>query len=410
MQKLEDVVIPMQQNFEDIKLLFPSNISWEQWKRYKPDIPFSDQVIEFLDALSMALLKDKESRLYPDVITFAFFCRKANMLNLKKQYVSDQIRLGRGILFHIAPSNVPVNFGYSLVAGLISGNHNIVRVSSKEFYQVKLVTKHISTLAAIDALREIADRIVLVRYDRSSSATSFFSSFCDVRIIWGGDETISQIRNSPIPARSYDVTFADRYSLAVINADEIENNDIAKLAEGFYNDTYLFDQNACSAPHTVIWLGNQERISKAQDMFWKAVHLEVKKKYEFQPIMAIDKLTAFYHQAVSMPIQKEEAEDNMLLRVNLKRLPSNIDEFRCACGYFSEFVASSLDEIVPIINNKYQTMAYYGFDKQRLTRLVLENNITGIDRIVPIGTTSDFAFFWDGYNLIDTLSREISIL
>lgn len=27
--------------------------------------------------------------------------------------------------------------------------------------------------------------------------------------------------------------------------------DMKKLAEAFYNDTYLFDQNACSAPHTI---------------------------------------------------------------------------------------------------------------------------------------------------------------
>lgn len=27
--------------------------------------------------------------------------------------------------------------------------------------------------------------------------------------------------------------------------------DMKKLAEAFYNDTYLFDQNACSAPQTI---------------------------------------------------------------------------------------------------------------------------------------------------------------
>ena len=35
---------------------------------------------------------------------------------------------------------------------------------------------------------------------------------------------------------------------------------------------------------------------------------------------------------------------------------------------------------------------------------------SGIDRIVPIGRTMDFSLNWDGYNLINTLSREIEII
>ena len=40
-----------------------------------------------------------------------------------------------------------------------------------------------------------------------------------------------------------------------------------KIAVGFYNDTYLFDQNACTAPHLIIWLGNDENIEIAKEYF-----------------------------------------------------------------------------------------------------------------------------------------------
>lgn len=43
------------------------------------------------------------------------------------------ITQGRGVAFHIAPSNVAVNFAFSLAAGLLTGNANIVRLSSKPF-------------------------------------------------------------------------------------------------------------------------------------------------------------------------------------------------------------------------------------------------------------------------------------
>lgn len=420
MRKSADVVIRMQLNSDNlnIKMLFPLGVDWKQWNQKRPDIPFSDAVIDFLNALSASLLKDKQSRIYPDVITFAFFCRRANLLDQRKQYTNvdsessdSSVRLGRGVLFHVAPSNVPINFGYSLVAGLLSGNCNIVRVSSKEFPQVDLIIKHLHELVKAENHKEVADRIALVKYDRSSDATTFFSSFCNVRIIWGGDATIAQIRKSEIPARSFDVTFADRYSMAVINADElVEESNIKKVAESFYNDTYLFDQNACSAPHLVVWLGQSENIEKAQKVFWTAVHQEVENKYEFQSVLAVDKLTALYRQAIVMPIEREQTKDNRLVRVRLKELSTVIDDYRCAGGYFSEYIATSLSDIVPIIKNKYQTLAYYGLEKQELNRFVVNSRLVGIDRIVPLGETTSFALTWDGYDLIKTLSRECTIL
>ena len=122
MRRSADAATLMQQSFDisDLTLLFPQQIIWDEWIKYHPDIVFSEEVMDFLGALSASLLNDRESRIYPDVITFAFFCRKANLLRLKTQYVDESLRLGRGIVFHIAPSNVPVNFGYSLVAGLLA--------------------------------------------------------------------------------------------------------------------------------------------------------------------------------------------------------------------------------------------------------------------------------------------------
>ena len=414
MRKSADVAILMQPDFNQIELLFPSRIDdWKQWeKQSRPDIPFSDVVIAFLNALSGSLLKDKLSREYPDVVTFAFFCRKANLLALKDLYSEEQLRLGRGILFHIAPSNVPVNFGYSLVAGLLSGNHNIVRVSSKNFVQVEMIIRHINELSQKEEFKEISERIVVLRYDRENNvATQFFSAICNVRVIWGGDESITRIRKSLLPARSFDVTFSDRYSLSVINADQFVNEaNVLKIAEGFYNDTYLFDQNACSAPHLMVWTGSKENVKKSREKFWGMLYKEVHKKYEFQPVMAIDKLTAFYTQSVHMPVTKENTPDNSLVRVELKELLPGIENFRSAGGYFSEYTASSLDDILPIINNKYQTLAYYGMDKDILSNFVLDHRIKGIDRIVPIGSTTNFSLTWDGYNLIKTFTRECDIL
>ena len=375
----------------------------------RPLLPFDDEVIEELDILSKALMKDSASRQFPDVVTFAFFCRRGNLMKLREQYqslisnVQCQIRLGRGLIFHIAPSNVPVNFAYSVVAGLLAGNTNVVRVSQKQFPQVDIIVKH---------MREIGlKRLAVVRYPHESNANEVFSAMSDVRVIWGGDATIATIRQNAIPPRAFDICFADRYSLAAINADKMCDEsmyDVCKgLAEKFYNDTYLFDQNACSAPHLVVWTGNH--VEEAKKLFWDAVQHVTEQKYQFQDVMAVDKLTALYKQACAMPTHEEETKNNILRRVEIDALPQDIDSFRCAGGYFTEYTAQSLDEIAPIVNEKYQTLAYYGFTLQELYDFVLRNRLTGIDRIVPFGETTAFSLSWDGMNLIERMSRIVDI-
>jgi hypothetical protein len=403
----------MQKNLNDVEFLFPKDFDTDSFIHGSSMDIFSEDSIVYLNALSKLLNKDARIKSYPDVATFAFFCRKANILNLKNKYSATEfIRLGRGVVFHIAPSNVPVNFAYSLVCGLLSGNLNIVRVPSKGFEQVDIICEAINKLSQEIIHQIISSKLALVRYDRQNSATAFFSSICDVRIIWGGDSTIEQIRKNQLPARSFDVTFADRYSLCVINADQyIKEDKPEKIAMGFYNDTYLFDQNACTAPHLIIWLGSDKNVKIAKNVFWDNLYKLLKTRYSIQPVIAVDKLTSFYNQSAHMvEVRKTATTDNLIWRIELKDLVKEIDAFRCTSGYFSEYHASSINELSKIINKKYQTLSYYGLSKEELSSFILEKKPNGLDRIVPIGRTSDFSLTWDGYDLINVLSRECSIL
>ena len=61
------------------------------------------------------------------------------------------------------------------------------------------------------------------------------------------------------------------------------------------------------------------------------------------------------------------------------------------------------------INNKYQTLTYFGVNKGILKNFILKNQLAGIDRIVPVGQALDISFFWDGYDLNRTLSRVVDI-
>ena len=98
------------------------------------------------------------------------------------------------------------------------GNANIVRVPSKEFPQVDIISTLL--MKALDDHPAMRPYICLVRYERDREINDLLSSMCDLRVIWGGDRTIEEIQKSPLPSGAAEITFADRYSLAVIDADE----------------------------------------------------------------------------------------------------------------------------------------------------------------------------------------------
>ncbi len=403
----------MKNYLSDVRFLCPDESGLDRLLQSSSAEPFAENAIAFLHALSLALKNDPETRRYPDVATFAFFCRRANLIQLKRKYYTGKNpRLGRGVIFHITPANVPVTFAYSLVSGILAGNANIVKVSSKASSRADLICRVITRLVAEGEHAPVTSRLALVRYDPASEATAYFSSVCDVRVIWGGDATIAEIRKNSLPPRSFDVTFADRYSLCVINADKyVGEKSPERVAAGFYNDTYLSDQDACTSPHLIVWLGNDEHVATAKRIFWHHLHELAKARYTLQPHSAVNKLAIFYSQAVHLEgIRKTRMPDNLVWRTELTELPADIDKYRCSGGYFSEFKALSLSQLSTVISSKYQTLSYYGIEKPELIQFIAGIRPKGIDTIVPIGRTTDFSLTRDGYNLIDTLSREITIL
>ena len=369
-----------------------------------PLAPFDDKVIDFFNDLSKQLTKVRE---YSEVATFGFWCRKASLLKEKAGYDDLGSRLGKGLVFHSTPSNVPVNFAFSFAAGLLAGNANIVRLPGKDFEQVAII---------IDAVKELLDNkhvnlasyLCFVKYPPDKELHDRFSSVCDVRVIWGGDGTIDELRRSPLKPRATELTFADRHSIAVINSEEyIKAVDKPKIAQDFYNDTYFTDQNACTAPRVVFWIGNQKEAAKKA--FWESVRALAKEKYELAPVQAVGKLSAFYKAAARLPVSLVDTEDSYVTRVGVNSVGDELMRFKHNSGFFFEQDIDVLEDILPICGERLQTLTYYGLKKEELAAFVTQSRPRGIDRAVPMGKSMDFALIWDGYDLIRQLSRKVVI-
>ena len=61
------------------------------------------------------------------------------------------------------------------------------------------------------------------------------------------------------------------------------------------------------------------------------------------------------------------------------------------------------------MSNKIQTCVTYGMDKMKIAQAVIQNGSQGIDRIVDVGDAMSIGVDWDGYDVISSLSREITV-
>lgn len=402
----------MQKNFDEndlgsIEYLVGSQVILYGMKSVKVLPMFSKLVVDFLAALSKKLLGYKESKNLVDVVSYAYWIRKASLQKETEKYVDVKDRVGRGTAFHIAPSNVPVNFAVSMTSALLAGNACVIRVSDKKFEQVDIICRAIKELLQenFDAMRPY---LCIVRYPHSQEITQIISSMCDLRIIWGGDRTIADIRRAILPPRAIEMTFADRYSLALIDADAYLQGDAEEIAKGFYTDTFYTDQNACSSPRMVIWFG--QNVDQARERFWNSLYEQVDRRYEFQPIVAVDKFTTFCAAAMGDTCYHIiPGRDNRIVRVELDTLPDDLMQHKAGGGYFFEYKAKSLDEIVPLMKKQCQTISEYGMDREEIKKIVIENGVRGVDRIVPLGQTMGLEFVWDGFMMIEAMSRVIGV-
>ena len=394
-----------------------------------PSLPIFSELVEgFLSALSKELLAIPGIRNHMDVMSYAYWIRKASLEQTKSDTVrEDTLRMGRGVAFHIAPSNVPVNFAVSMTSSLLAGNITVIRVSEKQFEEVDIICSAINRLLSRDEFTQMKQYICIIRYEHSDEITAFLSSICDVRIIWGGDRTIEQIRRYPIPPRAIEMCFADRHSVAVIDvkkyhaliSDTEKGTDNAvETAKKFYTDTYYSDQNACSSPRIVVWLVDEnlakdsekdEILLKVQKTFWDTLSKEVEERYEMQTIQAIDKQSMFTELSMKKDGVCLEKHGNKMFVIHLDELSEDIMDYKMGGGYFFEFTANSLEGIIPIMGKNCQTIAVLGIDKNDVVDFVARSGVRGIDRVVDIGDTMGLEFTWDGYRMIENMSRVVYV-
>lgn len=233
-------------------------VSWEH---------FSTDTFAPFDALSLAFIADLSAELLslasssPNLASLGFFLRPT-AINRQKERLGN-LANPLGLAFHLSPSNVATVSVFSWVTSLLSGCPAIVRLSSKLVEEQIMLFNSVGR--ALQKHPEIRQRVRFIQYPHSDETNRRFSELASVRVLWGGDDTLSLFKSYSLDSSPKDLCFADRRSFAVIDLEYCDTFNSAERTEQIRRlagDMATYDQLACSSPVLLILLGGEDRAAK----------------------------------------------------------------------------------------------------------------------------------------------------
>jgi hypothetical protein len=360
---------------------------------------FDPTILSFIQGLSACLLKDPQAKQLPELVALGFWLRNANIQSMMAKGLGG-ISKALGTVMHFTPANVDTMFVYSWVCSLLMGNNNIVRVASAESHAKGVLLELLDRVMSQAEHTDIAKRNAFISYAKESDCGALLCLQADARVIWGGDDSVNAIRALPCKPRCRDISFADRYSAALINGKAVDSEEkIVKLSSLLWKDTEPYAQQACSSPRVIFWLGDaalQQKVFEQIDVLAQ------------RNAIAANQLNN--HLVTSQLLQSEGRAAKPLVQNRICALPvTSLNEkmlaWHSGSGLFLVYQLDSVEQLAAMVDDKLQTLSYWKIEKHSLLKLAQNPSIKGIDRVVSVGQALDFSTVWDGFDLFRQLSR-----
>ncbi len=369
---------------------------------------------EFVADFSRRVFALPQLRQHPELATLGHWFRGAavNQLSQRIGTHAAELDLARGLIFHLAPANVDVLFAYAWLMSVLSGNTNVARLSQKQSTQRDALVSILHDMQREGLHSRVLERAVLLTYPHDDSITTAISRHCHARIIWGGDATVAKIRSLPISPLAVELAFPDRFGIAVMRAaalTEGSDADLQELARRFCNDVLWFGQQACSSPRTLYWVGDESGIAAAKARFWPAVRMQAA-TLEDEPAALMARVTdANLLAATGHGVRSADSIGLYPLRLDAMRADGGIREIQSGHGLVVEIDLPALDALAAQLDDRDQTLVQHGFTTSALRDFLCGLGNRAIDRVVPFGRALDFHPVWDGTDLLDVLTRKITL-
>jgi hypothetical protein len=378
----------------------------------------SEGALSFCKHLSTLLLEDRRALTFPSLQALGFWLRPASIKTLLQKYTpcpSQTCRVPRGVVFQIPPSNIETLFGYNCALSLLCGNTTIVRLPSQSKPEQETLLDFIAeTLGKQDD--DVSSRLLFVKYAHNESITSGLSSLCDLRMVWGGDETINALRKIPLPPLAHEISFANRFSMAAIHARrflEQDETSQTSIARDFVNDVFQFNQMACSSPRLIVWIGNEEDKNEASNLFYpKLASFALEKYGSPEPCDNVAKVNTAFLALHDLDVSDKKTLNPSLTILSLKSWDGlqSFKRISFGNGFLLEQRLEAINALADLTESVDQTLAFWGFEEHELKTFISRCSGRGFDRLVRFGDALAFDPVWDGTNLFDVLTKFVKVV
>jgi hypothetical protein len=379
-------------------------------RRFPLIASFTAERVALIGRFAAALQNDARWRGSTPILALAFWLRKAAITRMATAFRTRahprSLATGRGLAFHLPPQNVDTLFLYSWAIAFLSGNVNIVRLPEQA---------PATMMAMLDPLIALLEAIgsgdLFVTYSRQDAhVNECLSAISDCRLVWGGDGKAALFHRYPVRIGGKSLMFADRYSHAIVSAKAIAALDdigLDRLAKALHDDIRLFDQQACSSPHTI-------HVLDASADAWAAVHRLIERVDALaqaspmvDPSHGMAKFAESCALAASDRLTRVRRLSNETTVVELA--PAESRGMNVGGGFLSLHPVDSVEQITETMTGRDQTLTHFGLDPQRLEELAKRAAARGVARIVPVGDALNFDIIWDGYDLVAELTRVVRV-
>lgn len=375
--------------------------------------PLAVERLEFLDAVATAIRKHPRLGREPAAAAVAFWLRRSNLQTLAREFAAregQEVRVAAGLALHITPANVDTMFLYSWAISFLAGNANIVRLTTR---LSPLMLDLLSCLDTVATAQPAAWRgNYFVAYEHDAALSAAFSEYCDQRVVWGGNETVRRLRAVPLNPHAGERCFASKRSLALIAVSAyaaLDNAARAKLADRMAVDIAPFGQLACASPQVVCWLGEADVSAEGRAAFahWLETALAAR---QGAPDLgfAVNRLNTGFAAAAAGQIcaMTHQPHETDLQALSLALAEQ---EEPCGGGLLMHVACRSVAELAAALGPAHQTVTHFGFVSEQVRDVARLLGRRGVDRLVPIGQALDFTASWDGFDLWDDFTRQVTV-
>ena len=355
-----------------------------------------ERVLTFCAALSRRLLA--LGREWPDLAALGFWLRP---IALKTHLQAYRLRSPLGLTLHLVPSNVPTLGIFSWLLALLAGNSAILRLSRRQDPVQQQLLAECAALLADPQWQVIADRVRFIRYGHEEAITAALSARCDLRVIWGGDATVSAIRAIALPPKARELVFPDRRSLAVLDAAGWRELDAASRQRqhaALAQDISQFNQQACASPTTLVWLGDWPAPAR------EALLAALAAPFAQDPANGMERLVNSQLALASGEVLAQTAVGSL----SLLQAGGVQTQIATGGGVLLERHYADVPSWLAA-GDQVQTCVCVGIAPAAVAAWLRQYPDTRIDRLVVPGQALAFDWFWDGQDLLAQMSRQTRV-